>query len=71
MTRICCSSCRLRFSPAAAATFVACPSCGDELSTVTGAADLVGFRLADDVPDELVMAAAKALVPQAPLDTRP
>ena len=44
MTHVCCPSCRLRFTAAAAAHFDACPTCGEPAQR-TSAAGAFGFRL--------------------------
>jgi predicted amidophosphoribosyltransferase len=50
MTQVCCPSCRLRFTRAAAAYLVACPDCGAPLEPVLSAERVIGFRLfSDDV----------------------
>jgi hypothetical protein len=61
----------MRFSRAAAAVLEACPSCGDQLSELGSAADLIGFRLATDAPEAQVLSAALAASLRAPQDTRP
>ena len=70
MTRSCCPSFRLRFTHAAAAFLVACPSCGEGLYEVDDVAQLVGYRLADDLPEYEVMAAAIAVALPTPSDTK-
>jgi hypothetical protein len=45
MTHVCCSNCRLRFSPAAAAQLVTCPECGDALDPFADVSGLIGSRL--------------------------
>jgi hypothetical protein len=44
MTRVCCPSCRLRFTGAATAFATICPECSHPLQPVR-AQDAVGFRL--------------------------
>jgi hypothetical protein len=63
MTQVCCPSCRLRFSRAAAAYLVACPACGEPPQTSLRAEQTIGFRLVpvDDLPDALAVAAAMPL----------
>ncbi len=57
----CCTPCRLRFIPAAAANLTSCPTCGEELGSLVGAERLVGFRLFDlggarhDLPEALAV----------------
>jgi transcription initiation factor IIE alpha subunit len=68
MTRSCCPSCRLRFTRAAAAVLVACPSCGEGLHEVDNVAQLVGYRLATDAPEAQVMAEALAVSLRSPSD---
>jgi hypothetical protein len=45
MTRVSCPSCRLRFTPAAAAILAICPECRRDLRAVGSAEALVGHRL--------------------------
>jgi hypothetical protein len=54
MSLICCPSCRLRFTSAAAAYLVACPECGRVPQPIASAADVLGFRLCiiEDLPYE-------------------
>jgi predicted RNA-binding Zn-ribbon protein involved in translation (DUF1610 family) len=47
MTHSCCPSCRLRFTPAAAAYLVACPECGEKLQSTGTRQSMLGFRLFD------------------------
>ena len=63
MTQVCCPSCRLRFTRAAAAYLVACPDCGEPPQPVVRAEDILGFRLVsdDDRSDSLPVALAIAL----------
>jgi DNA-binding helix-hairpin-helix protein with protein kinase domain len=49
MTRLRCPTCRLRFTHAAAAHLVNCPSCQAPLQVATTAAQALGDRLADAV----------------------
>ena len=49
MTRACCPSCRLRFTPAAAAILATCPECRGDLRAVASAEALVGHRLFDPI----------------------
>lgn len=58
MTHVCCPSCRLRFTPAAAAYLAACPGCGERPQPIAGPEGIVGFRLftVEDVPHELPQA---------------
>jgi hypothetical protein len=62
MTRLCCPSCRLRFTTAAAATLTNCPECDCPPEAVDVAATL-GYRLfvAADPPRALPMAAEATL----------
>ena len=70
MTRACCHSCQLRFTPAAAASLAACPVCDVPLDRADRAGALLGYRLQtqDDPLPELpaVIAAALAVPPRAP-----
>jgi hypothetical protein len=54
MTHVGCLSCRLRFTPAAAAHLLSCPECGRPLQPMVGAESVVGFRVfvPEDVPRE-------------------
>jgi hypothetical protein len=58
----------LRFTHAAAAVLVACPSCGEGLYDVDDVAELVGYRLANDLPESQVMDAALAVSLPRPSD---
>jgi hypothetical protein len=62
MTHLCCPHCRLRFTPAAGAQLVACPTCGKppQPSSLQGT---VGFRIftLEDVPHSLPEAVAVSL----------
>jgi PHP family Zn ribbon phosphoesterase len=62
MTHFCCSHCRLRFTPAAAAYLVACPECGEPPQR-SSLKDAVGFRVfrLEDAPPSLPAAAAISL----------
>ena len=62
MTHVCCPSCRLRFTAAAAAHLDACPACGEPPQQVR-AADAVGLRLVGlaEIGDSLSAAGAIAL----------
>jgi hypothetical protein len=64
MTHTCCPSCRLRFTPAAAAYLTACPECGNAPQTIAGLERTFGFGLIrlDDLPHELPCAAAAAVI---------
>jgi len=60
MTNVCCPSCRLRFTPAAAAYIIACPECGDPPQPIASLERTLGFRLVGpaDLPHELPYATA-------------
>ena len=45
MTPVCCPSCRLRFTRAAAASLEICPECRRDLRAAASAEALVGYRL--------------------------
>jgi predicted RNA-binding Zn-ribbon protein involved in translation (DUF1610 family) len=45
MTHLCCTSCRLRFTPAAATLLTACPECGEPPQPVESLERTFGFRL--------------------------
>ncbi|MCW2966877.1 MAG: hypothetical protein JWM71_649 [Solirubrobacteraceae bacterium] len=73
MTRVCCPSCRLRFTPAVTAYLADCPQCDKPLEPVTDAAHALGLRLYvadDETPTDLPQALAAALraaaLPPAP-----
>jgi hypothetical protein len=69
MTHVSCPSCRLRFTPVAAASLSTCPSCDGPLQAVASAERVLGFRLvsADGAADALPTAVAVALpVPGPP-----
>jgi hypothetical protein len=55
MTYACCTSCRIRFTAAAAAYLTTCPTCGEPPQPSAGLAGAVGYRLfrLEDVPSEL------------------
>ena len=67
MTHVCCPSCRLRFTHAAAAYLMACPECGSPPQSATNAEGLLGFRLfshdehVEALPDPVAVAVAVAL----------
>jgi hypothetical protein len=62
MTHVCCPSCRLRFTAAAAAHLDACPACGEPPQQAR-AADAVGLRLVGlaEIGDSVCAAAVIAL----------
>jgi hypothetical protein len=45
MTHVSCPSCRLRFTPVAAASLSTCPSCDGPLQAIVSAEQVLGFRL--------------------------
>ena len=63
MSHLCCRSCRLRFTPAAAAYIVACPECGEPPRPIASLERALGFRLVgpEDLPHELPYAAARSI----------
>ena len=63
MTQVCCPSCRLRFTRAAAAYLAACPDCGEPPQPVLSAESVLGFRLVSDDyrPESLPEARAVSL----------
>ena len=62
VTHVCCSRCRLRFTPEASAYIAACPQCGERPQEFTGQ-NALGFRLVgpEDLPIELPQAVAVAV----------
>ena len=68
MTHLCCTSCRLRFTAAAAAYLVACPQCGRPPQPIVGAEGVVGFSLflPEDAPREMPEAVAVSIWVQDP-----
>jgi hypothetical protein len=58
MTNACCASCRIRFTPAAAAYLTACPVCGEPPQLLAGPAEALGYRLfrLEDTPRALPQA---------------
>jgi hypothetical protein len=73
MTHVCCPSCRLRFSPAAAAYLVACPQCGEQLEPIVSLKAVLGFRLfdAEEALPSLPQALAVSIPVPEPPRTRP
>ncbi len=63
MTHACCASCRIRFTPAAAAYLTACPVCGEPLQRLVGLAGAVGYRpfKPEDAPSALPEAIAVSM----------
>ena len=55
MSHACCTSCRIRFTPAAAAYLTACPACGKPPQPLARLAGAVGYRLfrLEDAPQAL------------------
>jgi uncharacterized protein YbaR (Trm112 family) len=45
MTRLCCPTCKLRFTPAVAAFLASCPRCQEPLTAVEDGQAALGFRL--------------------------
>ena len=70
MTRACCHSCQLRFTPAAAASLSVCPICELPLDRTSPPGALLGYRLqtaGDPLPElPAVIAAALAVPPGDP-----
>jgi len=70
-THLCCAHCRLRFTPAAAASIIACPECGDSPQAIARLELTFGFRLLgpkdlphdgpEDLPHELPCPAAVSI----------
>ncbi|MGI8714503.1 MAG: hypothetical protein ACR2NR_15275 [Solirubrobacteraceae bacterium] len=63
MSYLCCTGCRLRFSPLAAAFLTTCPECGAPPTSAERSQSLIGFRLLDpgDLPRTLDEAIAVSL----------
>lgn len=63
MTHVCCPSCRLRFTPPAAAHLAACPDCGEPLQTIASLELAFGFSVfrLEDVPHSLPEAVAASI----------
>jgi hypothetical protein len=68
MTPVCCPSCRLRFTPAAAAYLVTCPECGGPPERFASSERAVGFRLfgPQDIPHFVPQAVAVSIPVQEP-----
>ena len=69
MTRVCCPSCRLRLTPAAAAILAICPECRRGLRAVASSEALVGYRLFHPSDARLAMPAAAEMA--LPIDFDP
>jgi predicted RNA-binding Zn-ribbon protein involved in translation (DUF1610 family) len=67
-THLCCSRCRLRFTPAAAAYIIACPECGDSPQPIASLERTLGFRLVgpEDLPHELPYASVVSIASTEP-----
>ena len=63
MAPVWCPSCRLRFTPGAAAYLVSCPECGGPLERVARFERAVGFRLfgPQDLPHSVPRAVAVSI----------
>jgi hypothetical protein len=73
-THLCCLRCRVRFTPAAAASISACPECGDPPELIASLERTFGFRLLgpDDLPHELPYATAVSIaLPRPGAPTKP
>ena len=57
MSYVCCSPCRLRFTPAAAAYITACPECGNSPQAIATLERSLGFRLVG--PEDLPMSSPR------------
>ena len=73
MTHVCCPSCRLRFTPAAAAYLEACPTCGGPPQPSASVESTLGFRLIatdqirlDALPDAVAAALPPPDAPRGP-----
>jgi hypothetical protein len=73
MTNVCCPTCRLRFTRAAAAYLVSCPECGEPPQSVAGLDAVVGFRLfrPQDAPHTLPEAISVEMPIPDPAGRRP
>jgi hypothetical protein len=69
VSRVCCPTCRLRFSPLAEAYLTSCPECGAQPTPVDNPESLVGFRLLDpvDIP-HILPEALEVSLPVPPYD---
>jgi hypothetical protein len=68
MTQVCCPSCRLRFTRAAAAYLASCPECGEPPQPISSAEMVLGYRLAsfgeqDDELEHVVEVAMPGPIP--------
>ena len=67
MTHVCCPSCRLRLTRAAAARLVACPECGGAVEPLP-TPQALGFRLIADDSSDAAMPNAVAVEMPVPGD---
>jgi hypothetical protein len=69
MTHVCCPSCRLRFTPAAASYVTNCPHCGEAPREIADPGSALGFRLLgpEDLPFELSWARPEAVPSAGPV----
>jgi hypothetical protein len=72
MTHLCCPSCRLRFTTAAAAYLSACPVCGQQPRPVANPSQCVGYSLftPEYLPQDAPEAAAVAIRLPDPREAR-
>jgi hypothetical protein len=65
-TNLCCTHCRLRFTPAVAAYILACPECGNPPQPIASLELTFGFRLIgpDDLPHEPQAKACSVALPE-------
>ena len=68
MTPVCCPSCRLRFTPSAAAYLVTCPECGRPPERIGSFEQVVGFCMfgPQDMPPSVPQAVAVSLPVHVP-----
>jgi hypothetical protein len=69
VTHVGCPGCRLRFTPAAASSIVACPECGDPPQPIPSLERTFGFRLVgpEDLPHDAPFATAVSIaLPEPP-----
>ena len=68
MTRVCCPSCRLRFTDVPAKSLLQCPVCGGELRRFAHAREALGYQLLELAVPQPGAVATVTLDPPAPDD---